>query len=68
MIFAALKSRGLATAYLAFEGEAHGFRKAENRIRSLEAELYFYGRVLDIPIADKLPEIAIENLQKSQHP
>jgi dipeptidyl aminopeptidase/acylaminoacyl peptidase len=68
MIFAALKSRGLPTAYLAFEGEAHGFRKAENRIRSLEAELYFYGRVLDIPIADKLPEIPIENLQEPPHP
>ena len=32
-------------AYVAFEGEQHGFRKAENIVRSLEAELYFYGKV-----------------------
>ena len=33
------QSRGVPTAYLAFEGESHGFRKAQNQIRSLEAEL-----------------------------
>ena len=28
--------------YVTFEGEQHGFRKAENIIRSLEEELAFY--------------------------
>ena len=62
MIFDALKSRGIPTAYLAFEGESHGFRKAENQIRALEAELYFYSRVLGFPTAESLPELKIEGL------
>jgi dipeptidyl aminopeptidase/acylaminoacyl peptidase len=62
MIFEALKSRGIPTAYLAFEGEGHGFRKAENQIRALDAELYFYSRVLVFDLADTLPAVAIEGL------
>ena len=62
MIFEALKSRGIPTAYLAFEGEGHGFRKAENQVRSLEAELYFYSRVLGFDTADPLPQVPIEGL------
>lgn len=61
-IFEALKSRGIPTAYLAFEGESHGFRKAENQVRSLEAELYFYARVLGFDTADDLPGLDIEGL------
>ena len=44
-IVAALKTRGVQVAYLEFEGEQHGFRKAENIVRSLESELAFYGQV-----------------------
>jgi dipeptidyl aminopeptidase/acylaminoacyl peptidase len=62
MIYEALKSRGVPTAYVAFEGESHGFRKAENRIAARQAELYFYARVLGIDVADTLPDIAIDNL------
>ncbi|GAB5413035.1 MAG: S9 family peptidase [Congregibacter sp.] len=62
-IYEALKERGVPTAYLAFEGESHGFRKSENRIASREAELYFYARVLGFTPADDLPEIAIDNLE-----
>ncbi len=32
MIYEGLKSRGIQATYLSFEGESHGFRKAENRI------------------------------------
>ena len=39
---AALKARGVPVGYLLFEGEPHGFRKAENIKRALDAELYFY--------------------------
>lgn len=42
---AALWKNGVPHAYLAFEGEQHGFRKAETEIRCLESELYFYGRI-----------------------
>ena len=43
---AALAERGIPHAYVAFPGEGHGFRKAENQRTALEGELYFYGRVL----------------------
>jgi dipeptidyl aminopeptidase/acylaminoacyl peptidase len=46
LIVAALKERGIDHEYHAYEGEAHGFRKAETIIDSLEAELRFYARVL----------------------
>ncbi|MGZ5214434.1 MAG: S9 family peptidase, partial [Actinomycetota bacterium] len=42
----ALKAKGLPYAYLLFEGEQHGFRKAENIVRSHEAELSFYAQIL----------------------
>lgn len=41
----ALAANGVAHAYLAFEGEGHGFRRAETVVRTLEAELAFLGRV-----------------------
>jgi dipeptidyl aminopeptidase/acylaminoacyl peptidase len=58
----ALRSRGLPVAYLAFEGEQHGFRKAETIERTLQAELCFYARVFGFTPADDLPELAIDNL------
>ena len=44
-IVEALRGRGVTAEYLEFEGEQHGFRRAENIVRALEAELAFYGRV-----------------------
>jgi dipeptidyl aminopeptidase/acylaminoacyl peptidase len=41
----ALRQRGIPVAYVSFPGEQHGFRIAENVKRTLETELYFYGRV-----------------------
>jgi dipeptidyl aminopeptidase/acylaminoacyl peptidase len=46
-IFAdAMARKGIPHAYLAFEGESHGFRRAETNIAALEAELSFYGQVM----------------------
>ncbi len=42
----ALRAKGLRVDYHLFEGEQHGFRRAGNIIRALEAELAFYGEVL----------------------
>lgn len=53
-MFAAVKAKGLPVAYVPFEGEQHGFRKAENIKRTLEAELYFYSRVFGFPLADAM--------------
>jgi dipeptidyl aminopeptidase/acylaminoacyl peptidase len=61
-MFRALRDRGLPTAYIAFEDESHGFRKAEHIQRALEAELYFYGRVLGFQPADHVAPVKIENL------
>jgi len=42
----ALRAKGLRVDYHLFEGEQHGFRRAGNIVRALEAELQFYGDVL----------------------
>ena len=42
----ALVRKHIPHAYLLFEGEQHGFRKAETVIAALEAELSFYGQAL----------------------
>jgi dipeptidyl aminopeptidase/acylaminoacyl peptidase len=53
-IVAALAAKGVPHAYVPFEGEQHGFRRAENIIRSLEVELWFYGRLLGFEPADDI--------------
>lgn len=58
MIVAALAAKGIPHAYLLFEGEQHGFRKAENIVRALEAELWFYGRVFGFTPADAIEPVA----------
>ena len=63
IIVEALRRKRLPFAYLAFEGEQHGFRKAENIIRAEEAELYFYGRVWGFAPADEIESVEIENLE-----
>ncbi len=62
LIVGALRERGVPHAYLLFEGEGHGFRKAENIVRSLEAELSFYAQVLGFEPAGSIPELEIEHL------
>ena len=62
MMVEALRAKGLPVAYVPFEGEQHGFRRSENIRRSLEAELYFYGRVFSFVPADTVEPVTIENL------
>jgi dipeptidyl aminopeptidase/acylaminoacyl peptidase len=42
----ALRRRGIPCLYLLFDGEQHGFRRADNIKRALDAELYFYAQFL----------------------
>ena len=58
----AVKAKGLPVAYLEFEGEQHGFRKAENIKRALDGELYFYSRVFGFDLADPIDPVKIDNL------
>jgi dipeptidyl aminopeptidase/acylaminoacyl peptidase len=63
LIVDALKRRGIPYAYIAFEGEGHGFRKAENVKRATEAHLSFLAQLSGFEPADEIESIAIENLQ-----
>jgi len=54
----ALKAKGLPFEYLLFDDEQHGFRRAPNIKRSLDAELNFYSIFLS---AEKLMFAAEEN-------
>lgn len=62
-MFDTVKAKGLQTAYIAFAGEQHGFRRAENIKRALEAELYFYGRVLGFTPTDAIAPVDIANME-----
>lgn len=46
MMVEALRRRGIPCGYLLFAGEQHGFRRAENIKRALDAELYFYSELV----------------------
>jgi len=59
---AALRAKGIPVAYLSFAGEQHGFRRAENIKRALDAELYFYGRIFGFALAEPVEPVEIENL------
>ncbi|MBI1293721.1 prolyl oligopeptidase family serine peptidase [bacterium] len=58
----ALKYKEVPVAYVPFEGEQHGFRRAENIKRTLEGELYFYSRIFGFTPADEIEPVEIENL------
>jgi dipeptidyl aminopeptidase/acylaminoacyl peptidase len=60
----AVRRKGRPVAYLAFEGEQHGFRKADTIIRCLEGECYFYGKVFGFEPAGPLPPIEIDHIKR----
>jgi len=62
MMFKTLVASHIPTAYLLFKGEGHGFEKAENIQRSLEAQLYFFSKILKFPLSEKIEAVPIENL------
>lgn len=53
----ALKAKGIPTVYIAYKGEQHGFRKAENIISTLESELGFFLKVFKIKHQHKIAEL-----------
>lgn len=62
MMVEALKKKGLPVAYVPFEGEQHGFRRAETIKKALDGEFYFYARVFGFSMADTIDPIEIINL------
>lgn len=65
VIVAALERRAVPYAYIAFEGEGHGFRKAENVERAIEAHLSFLAQVFGFEPADEIEPVDIENLDEA---
>ncbi|MFL6205874.1 MAG: S9 family peptidase [Acidimicrobiales bacterium] len=61
MIVDALRWRGVPVAYLAFEGEQHGFRQSHNIRAALDGELSFYAQVLgfDLPPDEDITPIEV---------
>ena len=58
----AMRAKRIPVAYVAFEGEQHGFRQAGNIKRALDGELYFYSRVFRFELAERVEPVKIENL------
>lgn len=64
MIVDALRAKGVPVAYVAFDGEQHGFRQAANIRRALDSELSFYAQVFgfDLPSEEHIEPVVVENL------
>lgn len=64
MIVEAVRAKGVPVAYVPFEGEQHGFRKAENIRAALDGELSFYAQVLGfaLPADEGITPVPVENL------
>ncbi|CAI0558446.1 unnamed protein product [Linum tenue] len=61
-IYEALKKKGLPVALVEYEGEQHGFRKAENIKFTLEQQMVFFARLVGhFNVADEITPIKIEN-------
>ena len=69
-IVAALAAKGIPYAYLAFEGEGHGFRGAYAIRRTLEARLSFLGQVFGFEPADEIEPVEMPGLEawRASHP
>jgi dipeptidyl aminopeptidase/acylaminoacyl peptidase len=62
MLAAAARRRRLPVALIMFDGEGHGFRRAETIKAAIEAQIYFLGRIFGFEPADQVPPISIDNL------
>ncbi len=63
-MYEAMAARGLPVALVVFEGEGHGFRRAENIRRALEGELDFYGQVFGFTPDGEREPVEIANLSR----
>ncbi|CAH1792051.1 unnamed protein product [Owenia fusiformis] len=64
MMYNAIKEKGLPTVYVLFQGEQHGFRKAENVQKALDGEFNFYSQVFGFQAADTHYQLDVVNLKK----
>lgn len=66
MMYDQINENGITCAYVTFEDEAHGFKKAANKQKALDGEFYFYSKVLGFEAADPGIEIPISNLHSDK--
>jgi len=66
VIVRAVRDKGVPVAYLPFEGEQHGFRRAENIRRALDAELSFYAQVFRFEPPAGIEPVRVDNLPGQQ--
>ena len=59
---AAVRAKGLPVALVMYEGEGHGFRRAETIVASLNAKLSFLGQVFGFAPAGEVHVLEIDNL------
>lgn len=60
VIFEALKKKRIPTGILLFKGEGHGFKRAENIKKSLDAQLFFYSEVLGMELPEPFDEPPVD--------
>ena len=62
MIVEALRAKRVPVAYVAFEGEQHGFRQEANIRRALDCELSFYAQIFgfELPADEGIEPVAID--------
>ncbi|MEW2287725.1 LpqB family beta-propeller domain-containing protein [Streptomyces sp. NPDC047841] len=58
-LLARIAGRGVPHAYLTFEGEGHGFRRADTMVRALEAELSLYAQVFGLDPTPPVPKVEL---------
>src|SRR5579884_3222253 len=61
-MYEAVHAKGVPCALVTFEGEDHGFRKAESIVRTQDGELWFYSRIFGFDPAGAVERVPIENL------
>jgi len=66
MMLREINKKKVPCAYVLFPNEGHGFKRSENKQKSLDGELYFYSRILGFKAADKDIEIDIWNLPEEE--
>jgi len=59
MMVEVLESKGIPYAYIAFEGEGHGFRREDSIVRSIEATLSFVGQVFGFEPAGDIEPLVL---------
>jgi dipeptidyl aminopeptidase/acylaminoacyl peptidase len=62
-LIAALDANGVAYAYLAFEGEGHGFRREDSLRRAIEGALSFFATVFGHELADEVEPLELANAE-----